>query len=61
MIIIRKGNERAKMRKLGIAFLVFAFIGILFVTLAPFSHLEFDFNESGSEYEYDLWLFLMEK
>ncbi|MHA1126458.1 MAG: hypothetical protein ACTSO7_08735 [Candidatus Heimdallarchaeota archaeon] len=57
MIVLGKGNDRAKMRKLGIVFLVFAFIGTLFVTLAPFSHLEFDFNDSGIDYEYDLWLF----
>jgi len=55
MIIIGKRNERAVMRKMGIAFLAFAVVGSLFVILAPFSYSSYSIEYGGETIIYDTW------
>lgn len=55
MITIRKRNERSNMRKFGVAFLIFAVIGILFVTLAPFNYTSYSIEFEGETLTYEMW------
>ncbi len=55
MIIIGKSSERSTMRKFGVAFLVFAVIGIFFVTLAPFNYTCYTYEYEGETIIYEMW------
>ena len=56
----KKGNERSKMKILGIAFTVVAVAGLFLVTMAPFGHAEYSFGEDPV-YDYDAWLYFNER